>query len=60
MPSILGNAVAILSTTLGGGSFGPVDLLVANLCARAANCENQTCTKATLVSFENCTSWVIY
>ena len=56
MPTILGNAVAILSTTLKGGSFGPVDLLVANLCARAANCENQTCTKATLVSFENCTS----
>ncbi len=56
MPTILGNAVAILSTNLVGSNFGPVDLLIANLCARAANCENQTCSKATLTSFENCTS----
>jgi hypothetical protein len=56
MPTILGNAVAILSTTLGGSSFGPVDLLIANLCARSTYCENTACTKAILVSFENCTS----
>lgn len=54
MPSILGNAVAILSTTIAGISIP--DALIADLCARSTYCENKSCTKATLTSFENCTS----
>jgi hypothetical protein len=54
MPSILGNAVAILSTTVVGISIP--DALIADLCARSTYCENTTCTKATLISLENCTS----
>ncbi len=54
MPSILGNAVAILSTTLAGISIP--DALIADLCARSTYCENKVCTKATLVSLQNCTS----
>lgn len=54
MPSILGNAVAILSTTIAGISIP--DALIANLCARSTYCENTECTKAKLILFENCTS----
>ena len=52
MPSILGNAVAILSSSLVGAS--EIDILIASLCARATSCENKNCTKATLQSFQNC------
>ena len=53
MPSILGNAVAILSSSLAGAS--EINILIASLCARATSCENKSCTKATLESFQNCT-----
>lgn len=53
MPSILGNAVAILSSSLAGAS--QINRLIASLCARATSCENESCTKATLESFQNCT-----
>ena len=52
MPTILGNAVAILSSSLAGAS--EIDILIANLCARATSCENKNCTKATLKSLQNC------
>ena len=54
MPTILGNAVAILSTTIAG--ISTTDALIANLCARSTYCENTACTKAILVSLEKCTS----
>ena len=52
MPSILGNAVAILSSSLAGSNV--INTLVASLCARATSCENTSCTKATLQSLQNC------
>lgn len=38
------------------GSGGVISSLVSNLCSRATTCENKSCTKATLRSFENCAS----
>ena len=52
MPTILGNAVAILSSSLVGVS--EIGTLIARLCARAISCENKNCTKATLKSLQNC------
>ena len=52
MPTILGNAVAILSSSLVGVS--EIDTLIARLCARAISCENKNCTTVTLQSFQNC------
>lgn len=56
MPTILGNAVAILSSSLAGAS--EIDILIASLCTRATEfgigCENKVCTANTLKSFQNC------
>lgn len=52
MPSILGNAVAILTQNVFG--VNTINVLIAKLCDRATACENTSCTKATLQSFQNC------
>ena len=52
MPTILGNAVAILSSSLSGAS--EIGILISSLCARATECENTACTTVTLQSLQNC------
>jgi len=53
----IGIGISIPSGALNSNAAGSeIPGLIAALCARSTYCENKVCTRATLVSLQNCTS----